>query len=157
MSDAIEVRPCTPADLTALAAREVRQGSGFAATNLDLAAQGDYFFVGAFAPDAVAGYVVLDCRPDTELRPEMKSLWVYPDFRRRGLGVALTREIERIAAGEGFDEVLLSVDPENPAAIPMYIGLDYTPTGDHRVVSSGADGEPEVTEAIYRKSLTIRS
>ena len=32
-------------------------------------------------------------------------------------------------------QVKLGVDPENPAAIPMYIGLDYTPTGDHRVVT----------------------
>ncbi len=146
----VEVRPCTPADLPLLTARE--PGATRAPQYLDLAAHGDFFFVAAFAPDAVAGYVALDCRPGAELAPEMRTLWVYPEFRRQGLGVRLTRAIEDIAAAQGHAEVKLGVDPENPAAIPMYIGLDYTPTGDHRTVVE--DGV-EVREAIFRKSLTI--
>jgi len=148
-----DVRLCTDEDLPLLQRRAVRPGSGFAQRNLELAAAGDYFFVGAFGDDDVWGYVVLDCRPDTELRPEMTGLWVYPAHRRHGLGVRLTRFIEDIAAQHGFDSVQLGVDPENPAAIPMYIGLDYTPTGDHRLVLDEDDNEQH--EAIYRKSLTI--
>ena len=154
MSDQpVDVRQCTPADLPLLQAREVRPGSRFAERNLERAASGDYFFVGAFSPDDVLGYVVLDCRPDADLRPEMQGLWVYPAYRRQGLGVELTRFIEGIAAEQGFDSVLLGVDPDNPAAIPMYIGLDYTPTGDHRTVVD--DEGAEQHEAIYRKSLRI--
>ncbi len=146
----VEVRLCTPADLPKLSTRE--PGATRAPEYLELAKQGNFFFVAAFAPDEVAGYVALDCRPETELAPEMRTLWVYPGFRRQGLGVRLTRAIEQIAAAQGYDEVKLGVDPDNPAAIPMYIGLDYTPTGDHRVVLE--DGAEQV-EAIYRKSLTI--
>ena len=154
MSDQpVEVRQCTPADLPLRQAREVRPGSQFAERNLALAEGGDYFFVGAFTSGDVMGYVVLDCRDEAELRPEMKGLWVYPEYRRQGLGVRLTRFIEGIAAEQGFDAVQLSVDPENPAAIPMYIGLDYTPTGDHRAVVD--DEGAEQHEAIYRKSLRI--
>jgi ribosomal protein S18 acetylase RimI-like enzyme len=146
----VEVRLCTPADLPKLSTRE--PGASRAPEYLALAENGDFFFVAAFTPDEVAGYVALDCRPETELAPEMRTLWVYPSFRRQGIGVLLTRAIEEIAAGQGYDEVKLGVDPENPAAIPMYIGLDYTPTGDHRTVIE--DGAEQV-EAIYRKSLTI--
>ncbi|HOA89821.1 MAG TPA: GNAT family N-acetyltransferase [Propioniciclava tarda] len=149
----VDVRLCTPDDLALLESREVRPGSNFAQRNLALAGSGDFFFVGAFTPDDVAGYVALDCRADNELRPEMLTLWVYPEYRRQGLGVKLTRFIEGIAAQQGFNSVKLGVDPENPAAIPMYIGLDYTPTGDHRVVTD-EDGA-ETREAIFRKSLTI--
>ena len=44
----------------------------------------------------------------------------------------------------------------------MYIGLDYTPTGDHAVTSyetvaaDGAVTTTEKTDAIYRKSLLTR-
>lgn len=154
MSDpTLDVRLCTAADLPLLLAKEVRPGAGFAARNLSLAEGGDFFFVGAFGPSDIAGYVVLDCRAETEIRPEMKSLWVYPEYRRQGLGVKLTRFIEQIAAQQGFDSVQLGVDPENPAAIPMYIGLEYTPTGDHRTVTD--DDGVDTLEAIFRKSLTI--
>ena len=148
-----DVRLCTAEDLPLLQRRAVRPGAEFAERNLDLAAAGDYFFVGAFSPDDVMGYVLLDCRPGAQLRPEMASLWVYPAYSRQGLGVRLTRFIENIAAQHGFDSVNLGVDPENPAAIPMYIGLDYTPTCDHRTVLD--DDGTEQREAIFRKSLTI--
>ncbi len=147
-----DVRLCTAADLPLLQAREVRPGSGFAERNIELAQGGDYFFVGAFNADDVMGYVALDCRPETELAPEMKTLWVYPAYRRQGLGVELTRFIEKIAADQGYTSVQLGVDPANPAAIPMYIGLDYRPTGDHRII---IEDSTEQREAIYSKSLTI--
>lgn len=154
MSDAtFDVRLCTPADLPLLESRALRPDSAFARQQLALSSGGNYFFVGAFTPDDIAGYVVLDCLTDTDLRPEMKTLWVFPKYRRKGLGVQLTRFIEGIAAQQGFASVKLGVDPENPAAIPMYIGLDYTPTGDHRVVTD--ENGDEQHEAIYRKSLTI--
>ena len=162
MSDQpVEVRQCTPADLPLLQAREVRPGSQFAERNLALAEGGDYFFVGAFTSGDVMGYVVLDCREETDLRPEMKNLWVYPEFRRRGLGAALSQYLETLASRHGFDEIQLGVDPENPAAIPMYIGLDYTPTGHHRVATyltiaeDGTETEVKGHDAIYRKSLRI--
>ena len=58
--------------------------------------------------------------------------------------------------------IFLGVNPDNPAAIPLYISLDYTPTGEHRnaVNLSVIDGEQgpgvDPVEAIYRKSLRLR-
>jgi len=58
--------------------------------------------------------------------------------------------------------VFLRVNPDNEAAIPMYIGLDYTPTGDHALTTyeavdaGGAVYTTEQTDAIYRKSLMTR-
>ena len=44
----------------------------------------------------------------------------------------------------------------------MYIGLEYTPTGDHIEINYdqvGADGQLDARsqiDAVYRKSLTVR-
>ncbi len=74
----------------------------------------------------------------------------------------MTSFMEEKAAGLGFTEIFLGVTPDNPAAIPLYIGLDYTPTGEHRRAVNlevlELDGghllsDDEPTEAIYRKSL----
>jgi ribosomal protein S18 acetylase RimI-like enzyme len=87
---------------------------------------------------------------------------VYPEARRRGAGRALTRFLEARAAELGFVEVFLRVDPDNVAAIPMYIGLDYSPTGDHVVTTyesmddQGQEVSTEQTDAVYRKSLLTR-
>ena len=60
----------------------------------------------------------------------------------------------------GHSAVHLAVDPNNERAIPLYVSLDYLPTGDHLFV---ADAEvPQVAHgverskhyAIYKKSLT---
>ena len=161
---AISVRFATEDDLPVLSAKESEAAKGNAARNLELQAQGDYFLVVGLVNGEIGGNVVLDCRTGNELRPEMKNLWVYPDARRQGLGAAMTSFMEEKAAGLGFTEIFLGVTPDNPAAIPMYIGLDYTPTGEHRNAANLAvlelDGDQIIndgpTEAIYRKSLLIR-
>ena len=73
----------------------------------------------------------------------------------------LTRFLEDQAIDLGFDEIFLRVDPQNEAAIPMYISLDYTPTGDHKLTTYNyVDGlgnthAREEMDAIYRKSLRL--
>lgn len=161
---AISVRFATEDDLPVLSAKESVAAKGNAQRNLELQAAGDYFLVVGLVGDEIGGNVVLDCRADNDLRPEMKNLWVYPESRRQGLGVAMTSFMEQKAAELGFTEIFLGVTPDNPAAIPMYIGLDYTPTGEHRNAANLAvlelDGDQIIndgpTEAIFRKSLLIR-
>lgn len=161
----ISVRLATADDLPALSDRESAAARGNAAEHLKLAEGGDYYLAMAFLDDEPAGHAALDVREDNELRPEVKSLYVYPSARRRGIGAAISRFLEDKAAELGFDEIFLGVTPDNPAAIPMYIGLDYTPTGEHRSAVNLAvlrlDGDQivkddaEPTEAIYRKSLRL--
>ena len=160
----ISVRFATEDDLPTLSAKESEAAKGNAQRNLELQKAGDYYLVVALVDGEIGGNVVLDCRAENDLRPEMKNLWVYPQARRKGLGAAMTSFMEEKAADLGFTEIFLGVTPDNPAAIPMYIGLDYTPTGEHRNAANLAvlelDGDQiindEPTEAIFRKSLLIR-
>ncbi len=160
--DPITVRLCTADDLPALHAREVHPSARVAQKHFDRQAAGDYFYAIAWRGDEPLGSSVLDCDTRRDLCPELKNLWVYPEQRRQGAARALTTFLEREAATLGFVEVFLKVDPENEAAIPMYIGLDYSPTGDHAMTNyewMDADGALHSTEqrdAIYRKSLLTR-
>lgn len=96
---------------------------------------------------------------DEELNPELKNLWVVPEARRTGVGSTLWRWLEEQAGEAGHQQVYLAVDPNNSRAIPFFLELGYSPTGDHLFVES-----PEVHQvndpseashhyAIYRKSL----
>ncbi|WP_232549781.1 GNAT family N-acetyltransferase [Propioniciclava soli] len=158
----LDVRLATADDRAALEANETSKTAGLSAAYLDLQAEGDFYVVVGLVDGQVRGRVILDCRPTTELVPEMKLLWVVPDARRQGLGAALTSYLERLATKLGYNEIFLGVTPDNPAAIPLYISLDYTPTGAHRsavnlsVIDGENGGTDEPTEAIYRKSLTVR-
>lgn len=161
----ITVRLASADDLPALSDRESTAARGNAAEHLALTGEGDYFLAMAFLDAEPAGHAALDARADNPLRPEVKSLYVYPAARRKGVGAAISRFLEDKAAELGFDEIFLGVTPDNPAAIPMYIGLDYTPTGEHRSAVNlevlRLDGDQivpkddEPTEAIYRKSLRL--
>lgn len=159
--DPITVRLCTAEDVAVLQAREAHPRARIAQRHFDRQSAGSYYYAVAFRGEVPLGSSVLDTRPDGPLCPELKNLWVYPEFRRQGAARALTAFLERQAQQLGFEEVFLRVDPENAAAIPMYIGLDYTPTGDHQHTTYevvDAFGDVQVTEqvdAVYRKSLRI--
>lgn len=159
-AEPIIVRLCTAEDLPQMHAREAHPSARIAQRHFERQQAGDYFYAVAVRDGVVLGTCVLDCRPDGPLCPELKSLWVHPEFRRQGAARALTTFLEERAEELGFVEVFLRVDPDNEAAIPMYIGLDYSPTGDHALTtyeSVDADGvqhSVEQTDAVYRKSLT---
>lgn len=159
----VTARLATPEDLPALEANETESTKGLSASYLEKQQQGNYYVVVGLLDGQVGGRVVLDCRPETELVPEMKLLWVVPAARRNGLGAAMTQKLEEMATEMGYDEIFLGVTPDNPAAIPMYVSLGYAPTGEHRqAVNSSvidADDAPDAgdaLEAIYRKSLRVR-
>ena len=161
MTEPIQVRLCTADDLDALGRREPHPNARYAEGHFERQQQGGYFFAIAVRGDVQLGTSVLDCRGDNLLQPELKSLWVYPESRRQGAARALTRFLEQQAIDLGFDEIFLRVDPENAAAIPMYISLDYTPTGDHKqttyeyVDALGNPHSREEMDAVYRKSLRL--
>ncbi len=160
--DLITVRLSAATDLDALHAREAHPDARLAQRHFDRQQAGDYFFAVAERGDELLGYCALDCDRSSNLCPELKSLWVYPEFRRQGAARELTTFLEDRARELGFVEVFLRVDPDNAAAIPMYIGLDYTPTGDHvlttyeTVNSAGERSTTEQRDAVYRKSLLAR-
>ena len=161
MTEPMSVRLCTAEDLPALSRREPHPNAHYADGHYQRQQQGDYLFALALRDSELLGTSVLDCRGDNLLQPELKSLWVYPEHRRQGAARALTRYLEEQALDLGFDEIFLRVDQQNAAAIPMYISLDYTPTGDHHLTTYeyvdglGATHSREQMDAIYRKSLRL--
>ncbi|MFT4295380.1 MAG: GNAT family N-acetyltransferase [Micropruina sp.] len=161
MTEPILVRLCTASDLPELGRREPHPNARYAEGHFERQQQGDYYFAIAMRGDVQLGSSVLDCRADNLLQPELKSLWVYPESRRQGAARELTRFLEQQAVELGFDEIFLRVDPQNAAAIPMYISLDYTPTGDHKLTTYeyvdglGNTHSREEMDAIYRKSLRL--
>ncbi len=161
MTEPIVVRLCTADDLDALGRREPHPNAQYAVGHFERQQRGDYFFAIAVRDGLQLGTSVLDCRSDNLLQPELKSLWVNPESRRQGAARALTRFLEQQAIDLGFEEIFLRVDPQNAAAIPMYISLDYTPTGDHKqttyhyVDGRGDTHSREELDAIYRKSLRL--
>lgn len=160
--EVITVRLSTADDLAPLHAREAHPDARFAQGHFERQQAGDYFFAVAERGDTILGYCALDCDRGSHLCPELKSLWVYPEHRRQGAARQLTTFLEDRARELGFVEVFLRVDPENAAAIPMYIDLDYGPTGDHvlttyeTVDAAGQRSTFEQRDAVYRKSLLAR-
>lgn len=56
--------------------------------------------------------------------PEVQDMYVVPARRRQGIGTALLREAERLAAERGFDSISLSVG-EGADARRLYEQLGY--------------------------------
>lgn len=58
--------------------------------------------------------------------PDMQDLYVRPEYRNRGHGTHLIREIERIAKGKGHNMIGLAVNPvHNQAARRLYKRQGY--------------------------------
>lgn len=160
--ETLNVRLCVAEDLPVLQALEAHPEARVAQRHFERQQAGEYFYAIAFRGEVPLGTCVLNTDPENPLYPELMNLWVYPQHRRQGAAKALTRYFEEMAREAGHVEIFLRVDPENEAAIPMYISLDYTPTGNHMVTEhevvdgSGTLTSAEAVEAVYRKSLLIR-
>ena len=61
--------------------------------------------------------------------PELKHLFVYPGSRGAGVGKALCHWLEDQARLAGHSGIILGVEPGNTAALNLYEGLGYRPTG----------------------------
>ncbi len=118
------------------------------------------FFAVALEKDELLGTALLDLA--SEMAPELRNMFVAPAARRKGAGRALSQWVEQKAREAGHTAVYLAVDPNNEKAVPLYVSLEYHPTGEHLFVA-----KPEVLQvpdpsrasshyAIYKKSLTAR-
>jgi GNAT superfamily N-acetyltransferase len=57
---------------------------------------------------------------------EVKRLWVRPDLRRRGVGLALMDEIEIRARELGYETLYLESGPAQPEALALYESTGWT-------------------------------
>lgn len=158
---AITVRRTTADDLEALRANERLPEERLADASFAEQQAGSVIYASAWEGNTPFGTAALDLSGGA-LCPQMRNMWVYPQARRRGAGRALSEFLADEAAAAGFSEIFLAVDPNNEKAIPLYLGLGYSPTGDHLFVD-----DPDVRQvsdpslvsdywSIYRKSLAVR-
>ena len=156
----VTVRRATPADLGPLRENEARPELNLVDEHYQGQENGTLIFAVAVDDDGPLGTAVLDF--DSDLAPELRNMWVYPAARRRGAGRALTDYLEGEARAAGHSAVFLAVDPNNERAVPLYVSLEYHPTGEHIFVDDPeipqveGDAQPSKHYAIYKKSLTAR-
>ena len=158
---AITVRRVEADDLDQLRLHQSRPELGLVDKHFSAMNEGRLIFAVALDGAAALGTALLDFESG-DLTPELRNMYVYPSARRLGAGRALSEFIEDEAKSAGFTAVYLAVDPNNEKAVPLYVSLEYHPTGEHLFVD-----EPEVQQveegqqpsthyAIYKKSLTAR-
>ena len=155
----VTVRRATDADLAVLREHQARPDLNLVDAHFKGQEDGSLIFAVAFDGDEPLGTAVLDT--ESELAPELRNMYVYPSARRRGAGRALTSFLENEARAQGHTAVFLAVDPNNEKAVPLYVSLEYHPTGEHLFVEDPEvvqveDGEASTHYAIYMKSLTAR-
>lgn len=158
---AISVRRVTADDLEVLRTLQSRPELGLVDTHFKAQLAGTMIFAVALNDDEPVGTALLDLASE-EYAPELRNMYVYPAARRLGAGRALSSFMENEARLAGYKAVYLAVDPNNEKAVPLYVSLEYHPTGEHLFVE-----DPEVTQvepgqmaskhyAVYKKSLTAR-
>jgi len=158
----ITVRSATEEDLSAIRQHLGQTDPRLVNEHFRLQREGLMFFAVALDDEAneLVGTALLDL--NSEMTPELRNMFVAPTARRQGAGRALSQWVEQKAREAGHTAVFLAVDPNNEKAVPLYISLEYHPTGEHLFVE-----EPEVEQvpdpsrasshyAIYKKSLTAR-
>lgn len=161
MSTAITVRQVSASDLPVLRSLDTTPDDAAADRHFDEQRSGDVVFFVALEAESPLGVAVLDLRPD-DYCPRLRNMWVYPHARRKGAGRALSTHAEQIARERGHTEVFLAVDPNNEAAVPLYVSLDYYPIGEHIFVEQPEEAQvadPSMASdyyAVYRKSLVER-
>ena len=158
----ITVRSATEEDLSAIRQHLGQTDPRLVNEHFRLQREGLMFFAVALDDEVneLVGTALLDL--NSEMTPELRNMFVAPTARRQGAGRALSQWVEQKAREAGHTAVFLAVDPNNEKAVPLYISLEYHPTGEHLFVE-----EPEVEQvpdpsrasshyAIYKKSLTAR-
>jgi len=93
-----------------------------------------------------AGSIAL--RPYDSTRAEAKRLYVRPQFRGRGIGLALLQWVIREARAANYREMLGDTMPVMRRALEMYARLGFVQTGPYR---------PDATPGAIYLRLDLRS
>ena len=93
----------------------------------EFAPPGGVLIVGTVDGEPVAGGAF---RRYDDTTAELKRIWTATGHRRRGYGVRVVAELERIAAERGYRRVYLTTGPRQPEAVALYLAAGYTPLYD---------------------------
>jgi GNAT superfamily N-acetyltransferase len=92
----------------------------------ELRAPRGLFLVARQGRDLVGGVGLRSiCEPALHYA-EVKRLWVRPDLRRDGIGLALMHEIDRSAKELGCVTLFLETGPAQPEALALYTSHGWT-------------------------------
>ena len=107
--------------------------------------------IGAW-PTAIAevnGHVAGFAQVDPTVNPwELVSLWVKPEFMRRGIGGSLLRHVQAIARDSGMPEIHIDSDPN---ALPFYLACGAIEVG---AVAAPIEGRPDRVRPQLRASTS---
>jgi GNAT superfamily N-acetyltransferase len=78
------------------------------------------------------------------------GMWVAPEVRQRGVGLALVRHVVDWAHTAGFEQLVLDVADKNHAAITLYDRAGFHPTGN-----SGALPPPREHVSEHERALPL--
>jgi GNAT superfamily N-acetyltransferase len=78
---------------------------------------------------------------------ELKRIWTASGYRRRGYGMRVIAELERIALQRGYSRVYLTTGWRQPEAVALYRAMGYTPLFDQSLSSA------EIGRHPFEKSL----
>ena len=144
------IRPAAPADAPAFHA--VMMAAGMDARSSWNRTMVEDMERSLLAPDAggfvaVSGGEVIGCvsfRPDGASTLTLNKLATLPQHRGQGIGAALVRAVEQVAAERGFGRVLLAVSQFNLEAVPFYERLGYGKSDELYTFSSPGSPNPLV-------------
>ncbi|MCP2014172.1 ribosomal protein S18 acetylase RimI-like enzyme [Deinococcus sp. HSC-46F16] len=123
------IRPATPADAAAFHAVMMAAGmdprSSWSRTRPEDVAWSLGQGGGFLAWDGERAVGCVGWRPDGPETLTLNKLATLPDVRGQGLGLALVRAVEEIAAQDGYARVLLAVSQYNLEVVPFYERLGY--------------------------------
>jgi len=96
----------------------------FGIVNAGFRAAGGMFLIGRIdGRGAVCGAI----RPLATGDVEVKRMFVRPEFRRRGLALAMLSKLEQAAAERGYRSIRLETGDGQPEAIALYLAAGYRP------------------------------
>ncbi|MEP7059680.1 MAG: GNAT family N-acetyltransferase [Actinomycetota bacterium] len=108
------------------------QGDGWGGSSVVFIAEDD---------GAVPAGLTIGVRHDDESpgKANLYAMWVDPVFRRRGHAGALVAAVIGWATDAGASVLRLAATATNPAALELYQGLGFTPTGEAAPLRTGSD------------------
>ncbi len=103
----------------------LRRPLGLEFTAEDLQSESADTFLGVLSEGRAQACLVLTPRSETDV--QMRQVAVAPELQRAGLGTRLVTESERVAAGMGFQTMVVSA---RAPAVLFYLRLGYTLVGE---------------------------
>lgn len=82
-----------------------------------------FLFVGKNGEEIIGSAQIIRCLEDGDLY--MDGFYIRPEHRRRGYGKALLSAVKQYLAREGFTRLLVTISPENVAALRLYKASNF--------------------------------